>query len=40
VDEVERSRRVSAWILSMLSLAAAIWLAMLSAVVYAVRVRA
>jgi hypothetical protein len=31
---------VSPWILSMLFLAAAIWIAMLSAVVYAVRVRA
>ena len=38
--EVERSWRVSAWILSLLSLAGAIWLAMLSAMVYAVRVRA
>jgi hypothetical protein len=30
---------VSAWILSMLSLAGAIWIAILSAMVYAVRVR-
>jgi hypothetical protein len=31
---------VSVWIVSMLSLAGAIWIAMLSAMVYAVRVRA
>jgi hypothetical protein len=30
---------MSAWILSMLSLAGAIWIAMLSAMLYAVRVR-
>jgi hypothetical protein len=30
---------VSAWILSMLFLAGAIWIAMLSAMIYAVRVR-
>jgi hypothetical protein len=31
---------VSAWNLSMLSLAGAIWIAMLSAMVYAIRIRA
>jgi hypothetical protein len=31
---------VSAWIVGLLSFAGAIWIAMLSAVVYAVRVRA
>jgi Flp pilus assembly protein TadB len=30
---------VSAWILSMLPLAGAIWIAILSAIIYAVRVR-
>ena len=38
--EVERSRHVSAWILSLLGLAGAIWIAMFTAMVYAVRVRA
>jgi len=37
--EVER-RAVSSWTLSLLALAGAIWFAMLSAVAYAVRVRA
>jgi hypothetical protein len=37
--EVER-RTVTTWTLSLLGLAGAIWLAMLSAIVYAVRVRA
>ena len=37
--EVERSRHVSAWNLSLLGLAGAIWLTILSAMVYAVRVR-
>jgi hypothetical protein len=37
--EVER-RAVSTWTLSLLALAGTIWLAMLSAVAYAVRVRA
>jgi hypothetical protein len=38
--EVERSRQMSAWILSLLGLAGAIWIAIFSAMVYAVRVRA
>ena len=38
--EVERSRHVSAWNLSLLGLAGAIWLAIFSAIAYAVRVRA
>jgi hypothetical protein len=38
--EVERSRHVSTWILSMMALSGAIWLAIFSAMVYAVRVRA
>jgi hypothetical protein len=38
--EVERSRHVSAWILSMMALSGAIWLAIFSAMLYAVRVRA
>ena len=38
--EVERSRHVSAWNLSLLALAGAIWLAIFSAMIYAVRVRA
>ena len=37
--EVERSRDVSAWNLSMLGLAGAIWLTIFSAIAYAVRVR-
>ena len=40
MDEVERSRHVSGWIISLLGLAGAIWIAMFSAMVYAVRVRA
>jgi hypothetical protein len=40
VNEVERSRHVSGWILSLLGLAGAIWIAMFSAIAYAVRVRA
>jgi hypothetical protein len=38
--EVERSRHVSAWNLSLLGLAGAIWLTILSAIAYVVRVRA
>jgi hypothetical protein len=38
--EVERSRHMSAWNLSLLGLAGAIWLAIFSAMFYAVRVRA
>ena len=38
--EVERPRHVSAWNLSLLGLAGAIWLAIFSAMAYAVRVRA
>ena len=37
--EVERSRHVSAWNLSLLGLAGAIWLTIFTAMVYAVRVR-
>ena len=38
--EVERSRHVSAWNLSLLGLAGAIWIAIFSAMAYALRVRA
>jgi hypothetical protein len=38
--EVERSRHVDLWNLSVLGLAGAIWLAIFSAMFYAVRVRA
>ena len=38
--EVERSRHVSPWILSLVGLSGAIWLAIFSAMLYAVRVRA
>jgi hypothetical protein len=38
--EVERSRHMSAWNLSLLGLAGAIWLTIFMAMAYAVRVRA
>ncbi len=38
--EVERSRHVSPWILSLMGMSGAIWLAIVSAILYAVRVRA
>ena len=39
MGEVERCRSVSAWILTLLGGAGAIWAAMLSAVAYAVHAR-